>query len=44
MVEVGEVILSMVLLEVDTGNCIAFGFGVFSNMLDEAGAGMEVNR
>jgi hypothetical protein len=38
MVEVGEVILSMVLLEVDTCNCITGGFGAFSNVLNEAGA------
>lgn len=44
MVEVGEVVLSVVLLEVDAGNYIGFGFKALSNILNEAGAALEVNR
>ena len=41
MVEIDLAVLFMVLLELDTSNCIALGF---SNVFYEAGARLSINR
>ena len=41
MVEIGLVVLFMVLLELDTSNCITLGF---LNVFDEAEAALAISR